>query len=188
MSLLLRDLLDDIYNPANIYDQHFGLGLLNDELQPSSHSLLSVPLSSGYVRPWRHLHSDNSGVSTIEADENNFKVNLDVQQFKPEEISVKLSGNDLVIEGKHEERKDKHGYVSRQFTRRYTIPDNFDLEKSESKLSSDGILSLMAPKKIEASTTQRSIPIVRTNQPALKQQQHQITKDAKKQNGEKMES
>nr|QIB84797.1 HSP23.1 [Nilaparvata lugens] len=176
LPIILREAIEDMYNPSpSIYDQHFGLGLLNDDLlrrQPS-YSLMSVPLNSGYLRPWRHQHSGDSGVSTIEADKHNFKVNLDVQQFKPEEISVKLTGNDLIIEGKHEERQDKHGFVSRQFTRRYTLPENVDLEKLESKLSSDGILSLVAPKKVEKSNNERAIPIVKTNQPALKQQTSQ---------------
>ena len=45
------------------------------------------------------------------------QVNLDVQQFKPEELTVKVADKFLVVEGKHEERSDEHGFVSRQFTR-----------------------------------------------------------------------
>lgn len=53
-----------------------------------------------------------------------------------------------MVEGKHEERQDKHGYISRQFTRRYKLPPNVNLEAVKSSLSSDGVLSIAAPKKV----------------------------------------
>lgn len=108
---------------------------------------------------------------------------MDVQQFKPNEINVKVVDDCLVVEGKHEEKQDKHGFVSRQFTRRYKLPDNVIQEGITSTISSDGVLTVSAPKKVEAlkAGSGRSIPITQTNQPAIKQ---------KKENGgqEKMES
>lgn len=71
-----------------------------------------------------------------------------MQQFKPEEIKVKVVDDFIVVEGKHEERQDKHGYISRQFTRRYKLPPNVNLEAVKSSLSSDGVLSIAAPKKV----------------------------------------
>ncbi|XP_022194728.1 alpha-crystallin A chain [Nilaparvata lugens] len=167
MSLLpyvMRDFVDDFYQPA-FFGDHFGL-------RPST-VLSSVPLQAGYLRPWRLLESQDSGISNIEEDPDNFKVNLDVQQFKPEEISVKLSDDNIVIEGKHEERKDQHGFISRQFCRRYKLPENVDLQRLESRLSSDGVLQLIAPKIIDdsVSNNERRIPIKHTNQPAIKHKQ-----------------
>lgn len=52
----------------------------------------------------------------------NFQVILDVQQFSPQEITVKTTDKYIIVEGKHEEKQDEHGYISRQFTRRYQIP------------------------------------------------------------------
>ena len=56
-------------------------------------------------------------------DPKKFEVKLDVSNFTPEEIAVKVVENDLLVEGKHEEKLDKNkdGYVSRQFTRRYAL-------------------------------------------------------------------
>ena len=76
------------------------------------------------------------------------QVNLDVQQFKPEELKVKVIDEFLIVEAKHEERTDHHGFVSRQFTRRYKLPQDIDAQALVSKLSSDGVLSLEAPKKV----------------------------------------
>jgi len=80
--------------------------------------------------------------------ENNFRVQLDVSQFTPEEINVRVVGRDLVIDGKHEEREDDHGFISRSFTRRYALPEDVDVMKVEGQLSKDGkLLKLEAPKK-----------------------------------------
>lgn len=51
-----------------------------------------------------------------------FRVSLDVQHFKPEEINIKTKSNRIVINGKHEERPDEHGYIMREFTRQYILP------------------------------------------------------------------
>jgi crystallin alpha B len=49
---------------------------------------------------------------------------LDVQQFKPDELTVKTVNDYVVVEGKHEERQDEHGFISRQFQRRYKLPND----------------------------------------------------------------
>lgn len=53
------------------------------------------------------------------------QVILDVQQFTPNEISVKTTEKFIIVEGKHEEKADEHGFVSRHFVRRYQLPGNF---------------------------------------------------------------
>jgi HSP20 family molecular chaperone IbpA len=73
------------------------------------------------------------------------QVCLDVAQFKPNEITVKTIENSIIVEGKHEERQDEHGYISRQFTRKYVLPKDYDPNTVVSSLSSDGVLSIKAP-------------------------------------------
>lgn len=163
---LWNDILDDFARPT-IYDQNFGVGLpLTDFIRD-----FSVPLRSGYMRPWRHVGAQESGLSNVINDKDSFKVNLDVQQFKPEELKVKVADNYLVVEGKHEERSDEHGFISRQFTRRYRLPENVDQNALKSTLSSDGVLQLCAPKVAAVEEGGRSIPITQTNQPAIKSKQ-----------------
>lgn len=50
------------------------------------------------------------------------QVILDVQQFTPNEITVKTTDKHIIVEGKHEEKADEHGYISRHFVRRYQLP------------------------------------------------------------------
>lgn len=89
-----------------------------------------------------------------------------MQQFKPEELTVKVVDNFVVVEGKHEERSDEHGLVSRHFSRRYQLPVDVDVESLQSSLTSDGVLQLLAVKKPESEKDVRTIPITRNNTPA----------------------
>lgn len=77
-----------------------------------------------------------------------FQVSLDVQHFLPNEINVRTENNSVVINAKHLEKPDDHGYISREFTRRYELPDGFKSEDVTSTLSSDGILTIKAPRRI----------------------------------------
>ncbi|XP_061401122.1 heat shock protein 23-like [Musca vetustissima] len=97
-------------------------------------------------------------VSTIGKD--GFQVCIDVQQFKPNELNVKVTDNCIVVEGKHEEREDDRGYISRSFVRRYALPKGYDPNQVVSTLSSDGVLTVSVPKpQIENKTDERIVQI-----------------------------
>jgi len=170
LPLILNE-MDSLRRPAHLWDQHFGEALLRDDLVAPSllHSMAMMPLlSTHYARPWRVRHQKQSGVSHIADERDTFKINLDVKQFKPEELSVKVVDGFVVVEGNHEERQDEHGFVSRQFSRRYKLPDNVDPDIVTSSLSSDGVLMVCAPKKaLPAPENQRAVPIVQTQKPAI---------------------
>ena len=72
---------------------------------------------------------NSSGTSTVKNDASNFQILLDVSQFKAEEVNVKTTTTEVIIRAKHEEREDEHGFVSREFTRRYLLPLGVDPEK-----------------------------------------------------------
>jgi crystallin, alpha B len=74
-----------------------------------------------------------------------FEVSVDLQHFHSSDIKVKLVDHKIVVEGKHEEREDEHGFVERHFKRRYSLPEGYDPETVTSTLSSDGVLTLKAP-------------------------------------------
>lgn len=151
--LFFRDWWEDFERerlPRRLLDQHFGLGLHRDDLSHLT-SALSSPLRSGtYYRPWQgaQLNRQTSGISDLKFDDKQVQVILDVQQFGPGEITVKTSEGAIIVEGKHEEKQDEHGFISRQFKRRYMLPKDVDVEKIVSSLSSDGILTVSVPKKV----------------------------------------
>jgi crystallin alpha B len=63
--------------------------------------------------------------------------------------------------GKHEEKQDEHGFVSRHFTRKYLLPSNYKPDAVQSTLSSDGILTVTAtaPEILPQQNQERSVPI-----------------------------
>lgn len=90
----------------------------------------------------------------------NFEVHLDVGLFQPGELTVKLVNECIVVEGKHEEREDDHGHVSRHFVRRYPLPKEFDSDAIVSTLSEDGVLNITVPPLVsKEELKERIIPI-----------------------------
>lgn len=144
-------------------DQHFGHGLNIEDLLTSMS--LSPYLTNNYFRPWRNPSgstSRNDSGSKITMDKDKFQVCLDVQQFGPNEITVKTVGRQIIIEGKHEEKEDEHGYISRHFVRKYLLPDGYKPEEVISTLSSDGVLNISAPKIVAVEEGERVVPIMAT--------------------------
>lgn len=85
------------------------------------------------------------GVSEVSFGPKSWKITLDVNHFSPEEIAVTTKEGYLQISGTHQERQNKHGVVSRSFTRKYKLPPGVDQQHISSSLSGDGILSVEAP-------------------------------------------
>ncbi|XP_044252946.1 heat shock protein 27-like [Tribolium madens] len=97
-------------------------------------------------------------------NDDSFELNLNVRDFKPEELSVKITeDNFLVVEGKHGEKKDKDGSISRHFIRKCAIPSGFDVGKVQSRLYSDGIL-VVSVSRVDVKS--RKIPVVRVKNEA----------------------
>ncbi|XP_063834843.1 protein lethal(2)essential for life-like [Ostrinia nubilalis] len=171
---LLPYLLDD-FRPRRVRDQLFGLDLA-DDLLTDVFDRPRIQLRH-YIRPWRNLAAMSRDVgSTIKSDKDKFQVNIDVQHFDPEEISVKTSDGFIVIEGNHEERKDEHGYISRSFKRRYALPEGCNPETVESRLSSDGVLTVVAPKSCKEKD-ERAVPITHTGPVRRKPQEDEQNGD-----------
>ncbi|XP_008202211.1 protein lethal(2)essential for life [Nasonia vitripennis] len=177
--LLFSDWWEDLDRPHNLFDQHFGLPLdpedLAERIAPRSELLLYKPgklrhRSSRY-HPFLHslMRRSGRGSSTVTPDKDKFVVTLDVQQFHPEEINVKVVDNTIIVEAKHEEKEDEHGWISRQFTRKYLVPNQCDVGQVESQLSSDGVLTITAPKKEppKADSDEKVIKIRYTGEPAV---------------------
>merc|ERR1719186_2489974 len=91
------------------------------------------------------FQSKDSEVIRVKEDDNKMEVSLDTSQYRPDELSVSVSGGVVSVEGKHEEKaEDGSKMVSRQFVRKYTLPNGAKPEDVVSNLSSDGVLVITA--------------------------------------------
>ncbi|EFN87097.1 protein lethal(2)essential for life [Harpegnathos saltator] len=178
LPLLLSAWWTDFDRPHRMMDQNLALAGFNPD-----ESILSRPLDRYYpslrdqtildlyYRPWMDVMRRKNGAAMmgIASDNDNFKVIIDVRQFKPEEVNVKVVGRCIVVEAKHEEKRDEHGSISRQFLRKYLLPDRADLDQVSSSISLDGILIITAPLKKESEEPkERVIKIQQTGRPALR--------------------
>lgn len=95
----------------------------------------------------------------VRDDEKVFEVSLDTHNYRPDEIKVNVVDKVLSVEGKHEEKsEDGNKFTSRQFARRYTLPQNCRPEQVVSNLSADGVLLITAP-KLALKDSDRAVPI-----------------------------
>ncbi|XP_019402655.1 PREDICTED: alpha-crystallin B chain isoform X1 [Crocodylus porosus] len=154
---LLRRPLMSLFTPSRIFDQSFGEHLLESELFPTSSSIRPFLLRSPFLRMPGWL---DTGFSEMRLDKDKFSVNLDVKHFSPEELQIKVLGDTVEIHGKHEERQDEHGYIAREFNRKYRVPSDVDPESITSSLSLDGVLTVNAPRR-PTDLPERTIPIIR---------------------------
>jgi HSP20 family molecular chaperone IbpA len=95
-----------------------------------------VQKTEDYVPPTTQTAEATVLLKVKEGDE--YKLALNMQQYSPEDITIKLNGNELAIEA------SAHG---EQFKQKHIIPDNIDLDAMSSSFSSDGVLVIKAPKK-----------------------------------------
>ncbi|XP_005190099.1 heat shock protein 27 [Musca domestica] len=104
-------------------------------------SIQSHLLDWAYPLRWDNYYNGER----VHIDDKGFRVEIDVRQFKPHEITVKTTDDYVVVEGKHARRNDGNGLVERHFLRKYLLPRGFNANEVISDLSSDGILSIKAP-------------------------------------------
>ncbi|XP_018935694.1 alpha-crystallin A chain-like [Cyprinus carpio] len=81
--------------------------------------------------------SKATGAAQVACDHKGFTVQVDVKHFSPEDLLVKVVGDYVVVEGKHEQNKDGSGLVTRKFNRRYRIPNEVDIMALESAMSTE---------------------------------------------------
>merc|ERR1712083_665522 len=92
------------------------------------------------------------------------EISLNTTGFKPSELKVNVADGELTIEGKHEEKSEAgHTMVSKQFSRRYTLPAEAKLTEVVSNLSQDGVMVITIPKekKIQEITWEEKEQVVK---------------------------
>lgn len=108
--------------------------------------ILAPALYHGYyIRPRINKQLDR-GTSEVSLNDHKYQVFLDVCHFLPDELTVRTVDNLLEVVGQHPQRADRHGFISREFTRTYILPLDVDPLLMRATLSHDGILSIVAPR------------------------------------------
>ena len=107
-------------------------------------------------------NSRDSHLLGLQEDDTKMEISLDTTGYKPDELKVQVRDGELCVEGKHEERSEAgQVMVSRQFSKRYGLPQGAKRLEVMSNLSQDGVMVITVPKekKIEEVKTTEKIPV-----------------------------
>lgn len=150
---LICDEIQDILFPGENLEESF-----RGRRYRRSKEFLGDRFCKNYKHPWALKNRRQLNTSEVKTGKDTFQVNLNVQQFSPEELTVKTVKNFIVVEGKQEEKQDEYGYISRHFIRKYKLPDEYDSTTVQSSLSSDGVL-IVTSTKLVSESNEKEIPI-----------------------------
>lgn len=99
------------------------------------------------------------GIRTARTEDGNLQVAVDVSQFKPEEVNVKLCDDNLVVEAKTES-SENDSYHKAEFKRWVKLPADVKRESIKSTITPDNRLLIQVPmNKPIADSRSRNIPI-----------------------------
>lgn len=84
---------------------------------------------------------------------------LDVHQFRPNELSVKTIGNEIVFEARHGQRNEDNGLATRNITRRFSLPSGYNPLSVVCTLDLDGVLNITAPAPGRSAHEERQVEI-----------------------------
>jgi molecular chaperone IbpA len=119
----------------------------------------------------------------IKEGENEYRIELAVAGFKPEELHITAQQNVLIVSGRKKDESDEkgsdyiyRGIATRSFERRFALADHIQVRGADIR---DGLLSIelvreipeaMKPKKIDIGGSKRSErSAIGSDQPASKQ-------------------
>lgn len=176
---LHRDLVPSWRTPRSVFDD-FGYGFHPYDLAEMLRMPKEFRQMEQRAREMQRRMMGNTADMAPVTGKDGFQVCLDVQQFNPNEITVKAQDNSVIVEGKHEERQDEHGHISRHFIRRYTLPKGYDANSISSELSSDGVLTIKAPPPQAIVNNERVISIQHTGPARLNVKENKPIEEEKK--------
>lgn len=138
----------------------------------SQYNLRSLdPFFIGFDRLWDEIERAHGGINLgkyppyniVHHDENNFTIEMAVAGFGEDEIEVQLQENELQITGtpnqpgvKGDDQMLHHGIANREFSRRFTLNADIEVQNCELK---NGMLMIKLERVIPEEKKPKTIPI-----------------------------
>ncbi|XP_063613465.1 uncharacterized protein LOC134786751 [Penaeus indicus] len=142
----------DFFNDSFFEDtrQHFQTAV-HDVLQKMNIQTSTTDELSTYRNLRQRELREETQAATVNEDQTTHKVVVDVQDFiNGGEVNVKVvNEREIIIEG-HVEKKEGNTTSTKRFRKRYVLPEDIEVEKVTSVMSSDGVLTITTPKKPSA--------------------------------------
>lgn len=111
------------------------------KLRISRDGVLQIEAAKEQLKP---VDIEEMGIDETDDDKISLKINLG--GYKPEEVNVRVKGNELLVTAEHLSEGEGHS-THRQFKRQFSLPKGVDASTLVSRFSKDGTLSIEAQKK-----------------------------------------
>lgn len=116
------------FNELDFFDPWFDFGLFPPPpplSPPTSHSRYykredQLSYSSSNTNNNTRSFEQTSSLTSPEK----FRIQLTIDGFNPDTIQKRVEGRKLIIEGKHEDRRDAGNFTNRRMRETYDLPDN----------------------------------------------------------------
>ena len=86
----------------------------------------------------------------MSASNDKFQIQLELPGFAPEDFSLKTKDDIIIVEAVHEAKNEDGSTDSRKFSKEFKMPGGVASEKLASTYSGAGILTVSAPRAIQA--------------------------------------
>ena len=141
---LLEDKLDQVLNPEHWKDEKSCQGASKGEDYDRTQPDQPLVQISRNVPPSPFPPEDS--VSRVECDADTYRILVNVQQFRPEDLVIKTVDDCVIVEANHEAKTpDGRSYSNISFSQSFNLPRGIDPESVTSALSKEGVLIISAP-------------------------------------------
>merc|ERR1712012_1108617 len=86
----------------------------------------------------------------VSASNDKFQIQLELPGFAPEDFALKTKDDIIIVEAVHESKNEDRSSNSRKFTKEFKMPAGVVTEQLASTYSGAGILTVSAPRQIQA--------------------------------------
>ncbi|CAF3859103.1 unnamed protein product [Rotaria sp. Silwood2] len=111
-----------------------------------SHHLLPYGQYRDQSFNYHHFHTSAFAPKVVDAEENKKKIQMSIpmKNYRPEHIKVSVKNNDLIIQGEHISKDNRH-LEKTYFYRSITLPPGTQTDHLQTHLTHDGHLQIEVP-------------------------------------------
>ena len=91
-----------------------------------------------------NFHSSSSQSATMQLKNGKFSIEVDIQDFDPEDIDIKVEGDNIILVGRREIKRGSSSSV-RQFNQKFALPPGLDVAQLTTAVTVEGQLVISAP-------------------------------------------
>uniref|UniRef100_A0A915D850 SHSP domain-containing protein n=1 Tax=Ditylenchus dipsaci TaxID=166011 RepID=A0A915D850_9BILA len=159
--------IEELFMPTQrpMYHYHYTPNLMASLLNDSFGQLQQLERQLGQMQTDSQVGGD---------DGSSYSFKCSVAGYRPEELNVDVEGEELVIQGKHQQQGNGQS-IHRTFERRVTLPESVDKRSIQCNLDEQGRLQVRAHKKESEKQPKVNIPIGFKPSAGGEQQQQHLT-------------